>query len=159
MSNINLYLSSTLKNEVLTLKRTNIVLKPFINGASLVALMVKNLPAMKETWVRSLGWEDPLEKGVATHSGLLARRIPRIQEPGWLQSKGLQRVKHDSASQRAYGNARVFPGLARRPRSPPGKECPQRAICMNLGLAIWRWILTLFPGLLGAKLSSGMANS
>ena len=68
MSNINLYLSSTLKNEVLTLKRTNIVLKPFINGASLVALMVKNLPAMKETWVRSLGWEDPLEKGVATHS-------------------------------------------------------------------------------------------
>ena len=72
MSNINLYLSSTLKNEVLTLKRTNIVLKPFINGASLVALMVKNLPAMKETWVRSLGWEDPLEKGVATPSSILA---------------------------------------------------------------------------------------
>ena len=64
--------SSTLKNDVLTLKRTHIVLQPFINGASLVAQMVKNLPAMKENWVRSLGWEDPLEKGVATHSSILA---------------------------------------------------------------------------------------
>ena len=94
MSNINLYLSSTLKNEVLTLKRTNIVLKPFINGASLVALMVKNLPAMKETWVRSLGWEDPLEKGVATHSGILAWRIPWTEELGELQSMGSQRGTH-----------------------------------------------------------------
>jgi len=45
-------------------------------GASLVAQMVKNLPAMEETWVRSLGWEDPLEKGMATHSSGLVWRIP-----------------------------------------------------------------------------------
>ena len=94
--------SSTLKNDVLTLKRTHIVLQPFINGASLVAQMVKNLPAMKETWVRSLGWEDPLEKGVATHSGILAWRIPWTEEPGWLQSKGLQRIKRDRLLRRGH---------------------------------------------------------
>ena len=49
---------------------------------SLVAQMVKNLPAMQESWVRSLGWEDPLEKGMATHSSILAWRIPRTEEPG-----------------------------------------------------------------------------
>ena len=48
----------------------------FNQGASLVAQLVKNLPAMQETWVRSLGWEDPLEKGMATHSSILAWRIP-----------------------------------------------------------------------------------
>ena len=57
--------------------------------ASLVAQMVKNLPATQETWVQSLGWEDPLEKGMATHSNLLAWRIPRTEEPGGLQSMGL----------------------------------------------------------------------
>jgi len=46
------------------------------NGASLVAQTVKNLPAMRETWVRSLGWEDPLQEGMATHSSILAWRIP-----------------------------------------------------------------------------------
>ena len=55
----------------------------------------KNLPAMQETQVPSLGWEDPLEKGVATHSGILACRIPRTEEPGGLQSTGSQRVGHD----------------------------------------------------------------
>ena len=50
--------------------------------ASLVAQMVKNLPAMWETWVQSLGQEDPLEKGMATHSGILTWRIPRTEEPG-----------------------------------------------------------------------------
>ena len=54
--------------------------------------MVKNLPAMQETWVSSLGWEDPLEKGMATHSSILAWRIPWTGEPGELQSMGLQRV-------------------------------------------------------------------
>ena len=63
--------------------------------ASLVAQMVKNLPAMGETGVRSLGWENPLEKGVATHSGILAWRTPWTEEPGGLQSKGSQRVRHD----------------------------------------------------------------
>ena len=52
------------------------------NGASLVAQMVKNLPAMQETWVRSLGPEDPLEKGMATHSRLLAWEIQWTEEPG-----------------------------------------------------------------------------
>ena len=60
----------------------------YIYGASLVAQMVKNLPAMQETRVRSLGQEDPLEKETATHSRILAWRIPWTEEPGGLQSKG-----------------------------------------------------------------------
>ena len=64
-------------------------------GASLVVQMVKNLPAVQETWVRSLGQEDPLEKEMATHSSILAWRIPWIAEPRRLQSMGLQRVRHD----------------------------------------------------------------
>ena len=62
---------------------------------SLVAQMVKNTSAMLETWVRSLGWEDPLEEGIAAHSSMLAWRIPWIEEPGGLQSMGLQRVRHN----------------------------------------------------------------
>ena len=58
--------------------------------ASLVAQTVKNLPAMKETWVQSLGWEDPLKKGMATHPSILAWRIPWTEEPGGLQSMGSQ---------------------------------------------------------------------
>ena len=58
----------------------------------LVAQTVKRLPAMRETWVRSLGWEDPLEKGTATYSSTLAWEIPWMEEPGALQSMGLQRV-------------------------------------------------------------------
>ena len=57
--------------------------------------MVKNLPAMQETWVRSLGCEDPLEKVMATHSSILAWRIPRTEEAGGLQSMGSQTVGHD----------------------------------------------------------------
>ena len=57
--------------------------------------MVKHLPAMQETWVQSLGWEDPLEKEMATHSSPLAWEIPWTEEPGRLQSMGLQRVGHD----------------------------------------------------------------
>ena len=63
--------------------------------ASLVAQTVKRLPVMWETQVRSLGWEDPLEKEMATHSSILAWRIPWIEEPGRLQSTGSQRVGHD----------------------------------------------------------------
>ena len=63
--------------------------------ASLVAQMLKRLPALWETWVQSLGQEDPLEKEMATHSSILAWRIPRKEEPGVLQSTGLQRVGHD----------------------------------------------------------------
>ena len=65
---------------------------------SLVAQMVKNLPAMQETWVQSLGWKDPLEKGIATHSSILVWRISWTVEPGKLQSMGLQRVRHDSVT-------------------------------------------------------------
>ena len=65
------------------------------NGTSLVAQMVKHLPAMQETRVRSLGWEDPLQKEMATHSSALAWKIPWTEEPGRLQSMGLQRVGHD----------------------------------------------------------------
>ena len=57
--------------------------------------MVKNLSAMCKTWVQSLSWEDPLEKKMATHSSILARRIPWTQEPGELQSLGMKRVGHD----------------------------------------------------------------
>ena len=67
-------------------------------GASLVAQRVKRLPAMQETWVRSLGQEDPLEKEMATHSSTLAWKIPWTEKPGRLQSMGLQRVGHDSAT-------------------------------------------------------------
>ena len=75
----------TFKNTVSTLKHI----------ASLVAQRLKRLPAMWETWVRALGWEDPLEKEMATHSSILAWRIPWTEEPGGLQSTGSQRVGHD----------------------------------------------------------------
>ena len=61
-----------------------------------MAQTVKNLPAMQETQVRSLGWEGPLEKGMATHSSILAWRIPQTEEPVGLQSMGSQRVGHNS---------------------------------------------------------------
>ena len=62
---------------------------------SLVAQIVKNLPAMQETQVQSLSLEDPLEKGMATHSSILAWMIPWTEEPGGLQSLGSQRVGHN----------------------------------------------------------------
>ena len=60
-----------------------------------MAQMVKHLPTMQETQVQSLGWEDLLEKEIATHSSILAWKIPWMEEPGELQSMGLQRVGHD----------------------------------------------------------------
>ena len=63
--------------------------------ASLLAQTVKCLPTMLETWVRSLGWTDPLEEGMVTHSSILAWRMPMTEEPGRLQSMGSQRVGHD----------------------------------------------------------------
>ena len=57
--------------------------------------MVKNPPVVRDTWVQSLGWEDPLEEGMATHSNILAWRIPWTEEPGGLHSMGSQRVGHD----------------------------------------------------------------
>ena len=64
-------------------------------GASLLVQRLKRLLAMRETWVRSLGREDPLERKMAIHSSILAWRIPWTEEPGGLQSTGSQRVGHD----------------------------------------------------------------
>ena len=64
-------------------------------GASLVAKLVKNMPVMRETWVRSLGWEDVLEECMATHSSVLSWRVPWTEEPGGLQSMESQRVRHN----------------------------------------------------------------
>ena len=72
------------------------IMPSFWLGVSLVAQMVKTLPAMQETWVQSLGQKHPLEKGMVTHSTILAWRIPLTEEAGG--SKGLQRVKHNSAT-------------------------------------------------------------
>ena len=72
-------------------------LKPWC-VASLVSQRLKHLPAMWETWVGSVDWEDPLEKEMATHSSILAWRIPWTEEPGGLQSPGSQRVRHDWAT-------------------------------------------------------------
>ena len=63
--------------------------------ASLVTPSVKNLPVLRETWVGSLGWEDPLEKAMATHFEFLPEESPWIEEPGERQSMGLQRVRQD----------------------------------------------------------------
>ena len=82
--------------------------------ASLIAQLVKNLPAMQETWVQFLGWEDPLEKEMATHSSILAWRIPWTEEPGKLQSIGSQ--ESDKSSQLKRENVRL------NPPSP----CPQQ---------------------------------
>ena len=65
-----------------------------IFGVSLVAQMVKNLPAVWEIWVRILGQKDPLEKGMTTHSSILAWKIPQTEEPGRLQSMRSQRAGH-----------------------------------------------------------------
>ena len=76
--------------KLLSMKKNEVM--PF---ASVVAQRIKHLPAMQETRVRFLGWEDPLEKEMATHSSILAWRIPWTEEPGGLQSTGSQRVGHD----------------------------------------------------------------
>ena len=64
---------------------------------------VKILPAVQEMWVRSLGWEDPLEKGMAIHSSILAWKIPWTEKPGMLQSMGSPRVRHDLVTKPAHG--------------------------------------------------------
>ena len=66
-----------------------------VRWVSLVVQTTKNLPAMQETQVQSLGWENPPEKGMTTYSSILARKIPGTEEPGGLQSMGLQRIRHN----------------------------------------------------------------
>ena len=72
--------------------------KASYNRTSLVGQMVKNLSVMWKTWVRTLGWEDPLEKAMAPHSSILAWKIPWAEEPGGLQSMGSLRVGHESVT-------------------------------------------------------------
>ena len=75
----------------------------YLQKPPLVAHKVKNLPAMQETWVGSLGWEDLLEEGVATHSsGFLSGDSPWTEEPGGLQSMGLQRVRQDKVTKHTH---------------------------------------------------------
>ena len=79
---------------IIILKYIN-VSNQYVIHLKIIAQLVKNLPTMQETWVQSLGQEDPLEEGMATHSSILAWRIPWTEEPGGLQSKGSQRVEHN----------------------------------------------------------------
>ena len=76
--------------------------KSIISKVSLVAQMIKNPCAMQETWVPSLGYEDPLEKGMATHSSILTWRIPWTEEPSKLQSTESQRVRQDCVTKTQY---------------------------------------------------------
>ena len=71
-------------------------------------MVAQNLPVMQETWVQSLGWEDLLEKGMATHSRILVWRIPWTEEPGGLQSVGSQRVGHDSVTDIQHTHIQVL---------------------------------------------------
>ena len=98
----------------------------FSNGYSgdlmtpLVAQMVKNLPEEQGPWVRSLGWEDPLEEAMATHSSIVAWRIPWTEKPGGLQSTGSQRVGQTERLSRAHSTQAVS-----LPSEPPGSPKPQ----------------------------------
>ena len=83
-------------------------------GSSLIAQLVKNLPAIQETWVQSLGLEDPLEKGMATHSSILAWRIPWTEELGRLQPMGSQELDNLATKPTNPTNQNLFPGLLPR---------------------------------------------
>ena len=85
-----------------------VVALPHCWGASLVAQSVKNLPRVQETWVQSLGWEDPPEKEMATHSSILVWEIPRTEEPGGLQSMGLQTVVPDLVTKQQPMKPKTF---------------------------------------------------
>ena len=90
MSNHRLYIMGPSRVSTINSVDQHLFSSCYVSGASLIALLLKNLPAVQETRVRFLGWEDPLEKGTATHSSILAWRIPRS-----VQSMGSQTVGHD----------------------------------------------------------------
>ena len=90
---------------------------PVLQADSLPSQTVKNLPAMQETQVCSLGWEDPLEMEMTTHSSILAWRIPWTEKPGRLHSMGLQRVGHDSATNTISSLRAPDPSLLGGPRT------------------------------------------
>ena len=114
-------------------------------GASLVA-QTGNLPAMQKTRVQSLGWEDSLEKGIATHSSILAWRIPWT-EPGGLKSMGSQRVRHDWATNRRVSDSQwphgPQPNRLLRPRDSPSKSTGVGCHCLipafsKSSLYVWK---------------------
>ena len=107
--------------------------------AFLVAQRLKCLPAMRETQVRSLGREDPLEKEMAAHSSTLAWRLPRREEPGGLQSMGSQRVGHDCTTSLhhvlncfRFIFCRSFPALVFLPREAPFNFCLSGKMMVSL---------------------------
>ena len=101
-------------------------------GASLVAQTIKNPPVLWENQVWSLGWEDPLEKGTATHSGILAWRIPWTEEPGRLQSWGSQRVGHAWATKEQQNSNTVTDlGLVRRLASQASHPLREKALASS----------------------------
>ena len=90
------------------------------NWTSLVAQMLRRLPTMQETQVQSLGWEDLLEKEVATHCSILAWKIPWMEDPGRLYSPwGLQRVGHDWATSLYFNSNRIMTGYVKRVSTKP----------------------------------------
>ena len=105
--------------------------------------MVKNLPTVQETWVRSLGWEDPLKKGMETHSSILAWRIPWTEESSRLQPMGSQRVGYNFVyAQRVHTRTHTHKRQKRasETRYLPGKTLEGRGIYMDfggLGLTWW----------------------
>ena len=117
--------------------------------------VVKNLPVMQETWVQSLGLEDPLEKGMATHPSILAQRIPWTEEPGGLQSIASQRVRHDWAAD-TFSSGVHTAGLEHCSAAPwpcePGWVTQGLCVSGNCGSGrLWgrilrqRGLFTMFP--------------
>ena len=106
---------------------------------SLVAQSVKNLPAVQETRVPSLGWEDPLEEEMATHSSILARKIPRTEEPGGLYSLWDHRVGHDLATTITT----PIPQTRAAPTTPsPPPLCPFHHLDLDVGVGRGHWSFT-----------------
>ena len=130
---------------------------------SLVAQMVKNRPEIWETWVPSLGWEDPLEKGMATHSNILAWRIPMDSVPGALQSMGSQRVRHHwvtehSTAQHMPPHSQYFKDPVRKDqdddRSPSFAEASEKST-FTKGFAIEAAVYVLSETSQGIETSEG----
>ena len=112
-----------MKTYVLTKTCTKIFIAAlFITGASLVAQMVKNLTAVWETQVQSLGWKDPLEKGMAAHTSILIWRITWTEETGRLQSMGSQRIGHDRVTN-TLSIIELFRGFSGLKNEIPAATC------------------------------------
>ena len=109
--------------------------------ASLVAQLLKNLPAMQKTWVWSLGWEDPLGEGMATHSSILAWRIPWTEEPVGLQSMGSQRVRQDWEIKTGY----AFNGTLHEVTSSKSENFSWIFLIFHLYFYLFSWLEFGFP--------------